>query len=238
MNRLRFVTTFLFFAILTPAKAQELPRVLVLGDSLQRGTFAEASRELKGKVEFKFPKLRVNNVSDALANFGQLIGETQWDLIYFNYGLGDLFYKDPTSKEIRAMGKDAGGVRVSTPVEYRKNLEALVKRLKATKTKLLWASTTPIVTVNAFPSYQGNLYDAHSEIEFNKIAASIMQSHSIPINDMHAFILSQFGPDEKHPGHNSYQKALSGTHRGKKKEGFQKSPMWKPVTAAILEQLK
>lgn len=218
--------------------AAETPLVLVLGDPLQRNVLSAAAKDLKDKARIEFPSVEAYDTGTALAKIDELLGEKGWDLIYFNFGLGDLFYRDPASKEIRALGKKAGGVRVSSPDQYQKNLEALVGRLKSTGAKLLWASTTPMVNVNAFPAYRGNLYDARSEIEYNDIAEKVMKRNGIPINDMYAFIMAQFGPDEKHPGHDGYQRALSGSHRGKAIEGFAKPPMRQPVVEAILAQLK
>ena len=46
------------------------------------------------------------------------------------------------------------------------------------------------------------------------------------IHDIHAHILAQFGPDEKHPGYEGYDKALQ-----------KKSPLHKPVSEFLLRQL-
>lgn len=224
--------------VLGKSVGAELPRVLVLGDPIQRNLLSAASRDLKGKAEVVFPSGAAHDSGSALARIEELLGEEKWDLIYFNFGLGDLFYKDPRSKEIRAMSKNAGGVRVSSPEQYHSNLEALVVRLKKTGAQLLWAHTTPMVNVNSFPGYMGNVYEANSELAYNKIAKEIMNRHGIPINDMHAFVMAQFGPDDKHPGHNGYQRALSGKRRGKKIDGFEKPPMRQPVVEAILKHLK
>lgn len=227
----------LLLSLAVAAADKDLPRVLVLGDRIQSRVLAAAAKELKGKARLEFPKMEANDTGSALARIDDLLGDTKWDLIYFNYGLGDLFYKDPRTTEIRAMSKYAGGVRVTPPAAYRDNLEALVRRLRKTGAKFLWASTTPLVNVNAFPGYLGNLYEAHSELEYNDIAATIMKKNGIPIFDMHAFVMSQFGPDEKHPGHESYQKALSGRRRGKDLKDFEKQQMHEPVVKAILRQL-
>ena len=214
----------------------ELPKVLVLGDQVQRNLFSAVGKDLKDQVQIELPSVVANDTGTALNKIDELLGDTKWDVIYFNYGLGDLFYKDPKSTEIRAMSKYSGGMRVSSPEQYGKNLEQLAQRLKATGAKLIWASTTPMVTVNAFPGYMGNMYDPNSEIEYNKIAASVMKRHGIPINDMHTFVLAQFGPEEKHPGHTGYQKHLSGFDRGKKRKDWNKQPMRKPIVEAILKQ--
>ena len=90
----------------------------------------------------------------------------------------------------------------------------------------MWASITPLVTVDFFPSFKGNLYEAGSEVAYNEIAARVMARHDVPINDMHAYVLAQFGPDEKHPGYSTYDKAFA-----------KKTPLHKPVVRVILEQL-
>lgn len=210
------------------AVAKDLPRILFLGDHQHRRMVSAAAKELKGKVEIVFPVVQVNDTGVALEKIDELLGEGDWDLIYFNYGLGDLFYRDPKSREIRALSKFSGGVRVTSAEKYRKNLEALVLRLKTTGAPLVWATTTPMVNVNAFPEYQGNLYDAGSEIEYNKIAAKVMKRHGVSVNDVHSYVMAQYGADEKHPGHMGYDKALVRKN----------APLHKPVIAAILNALK
>jgi hypothetical protein len=239
MVRLLVLLVLVVVAPVAPSAAgEETRRVLVLGDPLQHNLLNAAAKELGPEVRIEFPSIEAYDTGTALVKIDKLLGEPSWDLIYFNFGLGDLFYKDPRSREIRAMSKQAGGVRVSPPEQYRSNLETLVQRLKKTDAKLLWASTTPMVNVNAFPGYMGNVYDANSELPYNEIAKKIMTLHGVPILDLHAFVMAQFGPEEKHPGHDGYQKALSGRRRGKEVKGSDKPPMHQPVVEAIRQQLK
>jgi hypothetical protein len=176
------------------------PKVLFLGDPVHGAIVRAAAKELGNKVSIHYPPGgSVNDSGTALAGIDQLLGDKPWDLIYFNFGIGDLFYKDPATREIRVMSKDGGGVRVSTPAQYEKQLDALAKRLTATKAKLIWGTTTPMVTVHYFPSYQGNLFDADAEKEYNKIAARVMAKHKIPVLDFHGYVMARFKPDEKHP---------------------------------------
>ena len=168
------------------------------------------------------------NSGEALERLDALLGDGEWDLIYFNFGLGDLFYKDPATREIRAMSKYSGGVRVTPADEYEKNLENLVQRLKATGSKVVWGTTTPLVSVNSFPSYRDNLYDANSELEYNEIAAKVMKRHGIPIIDVHSHIMAQFGPEDKHPGYEAYEKDFAK----------KKIPIHPPVVEGILKELK
>ena len=173
--------------------------VLFLGDPVHQNIVNAAAKELEGRVQITSPKIRAYDSGSALAQFEQLVGGGKWDLIYFNFGVGDLFYKDPATREIRAMGKDAGGVRVSTPEQYAKNLDELCRRLSGTGAKILWGTTTPLATVDFFPSFKGNLFETDSEVEYNAIAKRVMEAHKIPIVDLHGYVMAQFGEDGTHP---------------------------------------
>ena len=194
--------------LLSPvASAQEKTptKVLFLGDPVHGGIVRAAAKELGNKVSLHYPPGgSVNDSGTALAGIEELLGDKPWDIIYFNFGIGDLFYKDPATREIRVMSKDGGGVRVSTPAQYEKQLDALAQRLKSTRAKLIWGTTTPMVTVHFFPSYQGNLFDADAEKEYNKIAARVMAKHKIPVLDLHSHVMARFKADEKHPPFTKY----------------------------------
>ncbi len=188
------------------ASAQEkTPQVLFLGDSIHQTIVQAAAKELGGKMLIHYPPSgSANDSGTALAQIDTLLGKTPWDIIYFNFGIGELFYKDPATREIRIMSKDGGGVRVSTPAQYEKQLDALVQRLKTTRAKLIWGNTTPMVNVHFFNSYQGNIFDAGAEKEYNAIAARVMARHKVPVLDLHGHVMAQFKPDEKHPPYTKY----------------------------------
>lgn len=197
--------------LLPAASAQEKksPQVLFLGDSIHQTIVQAAAKELGDQVRIHYPQGgSVNDSGTALAQIDQLIGKGEWDIIYFNFGIGDLFYKDPSTREIRIMSKHGGGARVSTPAQYEKQLDALMQRLKTTNAKIIWGSTTPMVTVHFFNSYQGNLFDENAEKEYNTIAARVMAKHEVPVIDLHAHVMAQFKPDEKHPPYTQYSKEM------------------------------
>jgi hypothetical protein len=200
-----------FCLVLFPvASAQEkVPQVLFLGDQVHNTIVQAAAKELGGKVRIHYPQGgSVNDSGSALAQIDQLLGATPWDIIYFNFGIGELFYKDPSTREIRIMAKDGGGVRVSTPEQYEKQLDALVLRLKTTNATLIWGNTTPMANVHFFSSYQGNLFDANSEKEYNTIAARVMAKHKVPVVDLHGHVMAQFKPEDKHPPYTQYAKEM------------------------------
>lgn len=194
--------------LLPVASAQEkkVPKLLFLGDSVHRQIVEAAAGELGAQISIKFPPgASPYDSGTALAKIDTLLGDGQWDIIYFNYGIGDLFYRDPATKEIRVMCKSSGGVRVSTPEQYEKQLDALALRLKATKAKLIWGNTTPLITLSAWAQpLRDRLFEAKSEVEYNAIAARVMAKHNIPVVDLHSHVMDQFKPDEAHPHYSLY----------------------------------
>jgi len=173
-----------FLALCIPLAEAAPPRVLILGDSIYMNPSQEAAKFLKDKAVVVRPikSGEAFNTTSALASLDELLGDGKWDLIHFNYGLGDLVHRAPNMKAFRSMPVQAGGIRATPPAEYEKNLTEIVKRLKATEAKLVWASTTPI-------QGDGNgLYKIGSEVEYNAIAAKIMAAYRIPVNDMHTAV--------------------------------------------------
>lgn len=206
---------FATILVATVALAAEPPRALIIGDSIYNTPSRMATEQLKGRVEVVWQhKVSTFHTGTALEKIDELLGEEKLDLIHFNFGFTDLMYKDPSTKSIRAMSKEAGGVRVSSLKVYEKNLRELVKRFRATGAKLVWASTTPIAA-----DYNGVL-EAGSEIEYNQIAARIMKEHNITINDMHAYI-------------NASEVAM----KDKKPLSFNRYPLYPPIVRSILAEL-
>lgn len=163
------------------------PRVLILGDSIYQPIGRSLTSELKDKVEVVTPAIQpgeIRNSSTALENIDQWVGTGKWDLIHFNFGLGDLVYRAPGMKSFRVMAKDAGGIRATKPQDYENNLRELVRRLKSTNATLVWANTTPI------RHSASNVFVKGSEIEYNRIAETVMKEENVTVNDMFEYAKS------------------------------------------------
>jgi hypothetical protein len=186
---------------------EAVPRVLILGDSSYNQPSQQMAKFLKGKVEIVFPPIKpgeARNSSTGLVNLDVLMGEGKWDLICFNFGLGDLIHRAPGMKSFRVMSSEAGGVRTTDPKQYAKNLTELIKRLKATGAKLVWASTTPI------RKDLNGLFEIGSETKYNAIAAKVMAANRVPVIDMHSkmvTLLEAVKPQRDEPF--SFGKAIS-----------------------------
>jgi hypothetical protein len=181
-----------------------------------------AAKELKGRVEVVFPTMQpgeVRNTNTALEKLDQLLGEGRWDVIHFNFGLGDIVHRAPNMKAFRVMAKNAGGVLATSPERYEKNLHELVKRLKATGAKLVWASTTPI------RSAPNGIFDLGKEVQYNAIAARVMAEHNVPINDMYTYVREIIDMDRPAP-------------HGWDPFHFDKKPIHGPIVKSLLDQLE
>jgi len=208
-------------AAVAPA-AEPHPRVLILGDSVYQQPAREAAKLLDSKVEIVYATVKpgqVHNTQAALAHLDDLLGDGSWDLIHFNFGLGDLVYRTPGIKAFRVMAKEAGGVRATSPDQYQTNLRDLVKRLGATGAKLVWASTTPI------RHSASNVFDMGSEIQYNAIAAKLMAEQNVPINDMYGHVKSLI--DMNKPA-----------SHGADPFYFDRKPLHPPIVDSILQELK
>lgn len=163
-----------------------LPDVLILGDSISIGYTLETRKLLHGKANVFRPMREdgkgPDNCGDTpmgLEKLDQWLGDRQWKVIHFNWGLWDLCYRLPEASKARGERDKVNGTVSTKPENYEKNLETLVKRLQATGAKLIWASTTfvPEGEVGRF---------AGDDEKYNAIARKVMEKHRIPINDLHA----------------------------------------------------
>lgn len=191
------------------AQEKKTPQVLFLGDPVHQTIVQAAAKELGDQVSVQYPKgIQAEDSGTALTKIDELLGKGEWDIIYFNFGMGDLCYKDPSSREFRIMCKNSGGVPVSTPEQYEKQLDSLAQRLKTTKATIIWGSTTPMVNIHFFPSFQQNRFEPNAEQAYNTIAERVMAKHKIPVIDLHAHVMAQFKPEDKHPPYTQYAKEM------------------------------
>jgi len=153
----------------------ELPRVLLIGDSISIG-YTEATRELlTGKVNVHRIPENGGHTDKGLEKLTQWLRGEHWDVIHFNWGLHDVKYWKNNKL-------DLSGERLNSLENYEKNLESLVKRLKASKAKLIWANTTPVP--------EGSKGRIHGDAKkYNQVAEKVMRRNGIHINDLFNFIL-------------------------------------------------
>lgn len=143
----------------------KLPRVLLIGDSVSRGYTLPARVALERKANVHRAPENCGPTANGIKKMDIWLGEGKWDVIHFNFGIHD---------------------RKTSAKDYEDRLELIVKQLKATGAKLIWASTTPI------PQDTKDGPEATTSIiEKNRIAADIMKKNMVHVNDLFDFITPQ-----------------------------------------------
>ena len=163
-----------------------LPNVLIIGDSISIGYTPAVRKQFEGRANVFRPEANCGDTLNGLLQIDKWLGNKKWDVIHFNWGLHDLCYRHPESKDPGRRDKVRG--TQSVPLEqYKENLEKLVIRLKQTGAELIWAATTVVQDkeIGRFPG---------DEIKYNAVAAEIMQRHGVTINDLHA-LTAGFPPE-------------------------------------------
>ena len=162
--------------IFAPVKDNSnLPRVLIIGDSISIGYTLPTRALLKGKVNLHRIPTNGGPTIKGLEHIDAWLGKKKWDVIHFNWGLHDLKYMGPKGENL--FSKEKGG-KVQVPIEeYEKNLDRLVARLKKTRARLIWRNTTPVP-----PGSKGRYVG--DSIKYNAAAARVMIRHGIPTHDL------------------------------------------------------
>lgn len=156
-----------------------LPRVLIIGDSISVGYTPHVREQLKGKANVLRIPVNGGPTSRGLECLTDWLGNGKGDVIHFNWGLHDI-------KRMKGGKVDMSGEWQVSPRQYRKNLNALVRQLKATGARVIWASTTP-VPEGANGRVKGD------EVTANRIAEKVMKKHGVAINDLYGCVLPDLG---------------------------------------------
>lgn len=161
-----------------------LPRVLLIGDSISVGYTLPTRHRLKGKANLHRIPVNGGPTTRGLENLETWLGDKKWDVIHFNWGLHDMKYMAANKTGNLADPNAPGSRQQVPPADYEENLRQLVKRLKQTGAKLIWCETTPVPKGS-----QGRLVE--DAIKYNAIAAKIMKSEGVEINDLYSHALKK-----------------------------------------------
>ena len=150
-----------------------LPRVLLIGDSILGGYKPLVVKALTGKANvdvWKNPNFQSEELNRKLS---LVLDQGPYDVIHFNVGLH---------------GWEPGRIKEGTYIPLTKAYVE-VMRTKFPQAKLIWANTTP-VTVKGDPSH---LDPAINDIiiAHNKMAAEVMVAEHVPTNDFYGLLVGQ-----------------------------------------------
>ncbi len=175
-----------FFPLSTFYRKNRLPNVLILGDSISIGYYPFVKEALKGRVNLSRPMLAKGGfqncagTTNGVEKISEWIGEKQWDLIHFNFGLHDIKHVNPLNGK---NSKSFDDPHQAAPEQYEKNLHFIIKKLKKTKAVLIFATTTPYPNTTLRPARKPGMPKI-----YNSLAQRLMKKKKIFINDLHAFV--------------------------------------------------
>jgi len=150
-----------------------LPRVLLIGDSISMGYTIPVRELLAGKANVHRVPENGGPTINGLEKMETWLGDGNWDLIHFNFGLHDLKMMEDGSFQV--------------PIEqYEQNLRQLVDRMTATGAKLIWCTTTPVPE-----DVGGPARTPEDVIAYNEVAKAIMDERGIAVDDLYSFALPQ-----------------------------------------------
>lgn len=154
----------------------DLPRVLLIGDSISIGYTVPVREVLAGQANVHRIPTNGGPTTRGLQAIDDWLGDAKWDVVHFNWGLHDLKYIDKSGALVDV---DRGHQQVPVD-EYESNLRKLVDRLQQTGATLIWASTTPVP-----PGAKGRVVGDASR--YNAVAKQIMDEEGVAIDDLYQF---------------------------------------------------
>ena len=148
------------------ANETNLPRVLLIGDSIARDYYPEVEKRLAGKAFVaRLATSRFAADPVLLKEIELVLNQEKFEVVLFNNGMHGWQQSE---------------------AEYQKAFPKLIKtiRTRAPKARLLWATTTPLrdgkdVTYDTKAKYSDERIEAR-----NTLAAKIVTAHKIPIVDL------------------------------------------------------
>ena len=155
-----------------PVDKPELPRVLILGDSISIGYTPRLRKSLEGKANVHRPTTNCRWSAFGDEKIDEWLGNKKWDLIHFNFGLWDWYGWSQDTK--------------ATPESYSKSLNNIVQKLKKSEATLVFAMTTP-PCVGPEKKARITVSKARAQ-EFNQAALRVMKKHGVVINDLYVLI--------------------------------------------------
>src|SRR5260221_3631199 len=160
------------------ANETNLPRVLLIGDSITRGYYPEVEKRLAGKA-FVARLATSRFVADPvlLKEIALVLEETKFDVIHFNNGMHGWQHSE---------------------AEYRKAFPQFLAaiRVHAPQAKLIWATTTPPRDGKSVTHDTQSEYSDERVAARNAIAAEIVTAQRILIDDLNAEV-------RRHPEYHS-----------------------------------
>jgi len=178
------------------ADRDNLPRVLLVGDSIVKGYYDVVERSLEGKANLaRYATSKFMGNPDFLAELEILLRGYEFDAIHINNGLHGWGY---------------------TEEQYRESFAGLLDCLSkyANDATVIWSTSTPIRQSEDL----SQLDEKNARVvERNRISVEVMAEHAIPLDDLYGLVVD-------HPEYFS-QDGVHFNEQGRNAQGQQVAAM-------------
>jgi lysophospholipase L1-like esterase len=160
------------------ANETNLPRVLLIGDSITRDYYPAVEKRLEGKAYVaRLCTSRFLTDPVLMGEIGTVLDGTKFDVIHFNNGMHGWQHSEEEYKK-----------------EFPKFLATIKKH--APQAKLIWAATTPLKESKTLPPGDHTQSSDERIAARNAIALEAIKGKGIAVNDLN-------GPMRGHPEYHS-----------------------------------
>jgi lysophospholipase L1-like esterase len=195
MNRRNFVKSNLAVASIMSLESlfpmayqtENLPNVLLLGDSIRIGYRSFVEKELQGIAKVWAPDENCRTTDNIIYNLQGWIKNQDPDLVHINVGLHD----------IRTLTYDSKpGETIVKPLHYHENLETIFRWIQQNVgCRIIWATTTPVLD-DRIKAHNKSFIRYNVDVQkINKIAMKVCRKNDVPVNDLYAFVKQKIGED-------------------------------------------
>ena len=156
-------------------------KVVLIGDSIRMGYQPFVAKKLP-EVEVWGPEVYGSSRRTsffALSFFHEWVVEQHPDFLHVNFGIHDAARRYPDGEHQIILA------------QYRLCLQRYVAEAKKLeKTRMIWASTTPLYEADpATPMSHWHIKEEAEIKEYNAVAFEIAEKEKLPVNDLHDVIL-------------------------------------------------
>jgi len=175
-NKVHVISFIFIFKLLISCSSRK-QKILIIGDSISIGYTPFVEKHFGDQATVVHNPGNAQHTGTGLEKIQEWVGNEDWDIIQFNWGLWDLCYRHPDSKIQGNRDKVNGKITYSVD-EYNANLDSIVSTLKKiTKAKLIFITTTYV------PKNEAGRFE-NDAITYNNAAKSVMKKHDVVVNDI------------------------------------------------------
>ncbi|MBY0527636.1 MAG: acetylxylan esterase [Gemmataceae bacterium] len=183
-----------------PLKNLDLPKVVLIGDSIRMGYAPLVAKKLEGKAIVISDKENGGDSANVLKHLDEWASAEKPAVVHFNCGLHDL----KTSRKTKQH-------QIALP-QYEANLKQILARLKKdTTASIVFASTTPILD-DRHAARKGDFDRIEADVQrYNTAATALMREAGIVVHDLHWVV--EKGGTEKMLGGDGTHYTAAGNER-------------------------